>query len=107
MAGVSAWYLLRGREVEANRKALSMCLWLILFIAPTQAAVGDYHGLNTLEHQPTKVAAMEGNWETSRNVPLLLFAIPDQDSQSNLYEIGVPGLASLILTHEWMERFPA
>lgn len=106
VAGVSAWYLLRGREVEANRKALSMCLWLILFIAPTQAVVGDYHGLNTLEHQPTKVAAMEGNWETSRNVPLLLFAIPDQDSQSNLYEIGVPGLASLILTHEWDGEVP-
>ncbi|WP_322003319.1 cytochrome ubiquinol oxidase subunit I [Marinobacter alexandrii] len=106
VAGVSAWYLLRGREIEANRKALSMCLWLLLFIAPAQAVVGDYHGLNTLEHQPTKVAAMEGNWETSKNVPLLLFAIPDQDNQNNLYEIGVPGLASLILTHEWDGEVP-
>lgn len=106
VAGVSAWYLLNGRDVEANRKALSMCLWLLLFIAPTQAVVGDFHGLNTLEHQPTKVAAMEGNWESSRNVPLLLFAIPDQDSQSNLYEIGIPNLASLILTHELDGRVP-
>lgn len=106
VAGVSAWYLLRGREVEANRKALSMCLWLLLFIAPAQAVVGDFHGLNTLEHQPIKVAAMEGNWETSRNVPLLLFAIPDQDSQSNLYELGIPGLASMILTHEWDGEVP-
>lgn len=106
VAGVSAWYLLLGREVEANRKALSMCLWLILFIAPAQAVVGDFHGLNTLEHQPMKVAAMEGNWETSRNVPLLLFAIPDKESQSNLFEIGIPNLASLILTHEWDGEVP-
>ncbi|TNF01114.1 MAG: cytochrome ubiquinol oxidase subunit I [Gammaproteobacteria bacterium] len=101
VAGVSAWYLLRGREVEANRKALSMCLWLLLFIAPAQLVVGDFHGLNTLEHQPTKVAAMEGNWETSSHVPLLLFAIPDQENQENLYEIGIPSLASMILTHKW------
>lgn len=101
VAGVSAWYLLKGREVEANRKALSMCLWLLLFIAPAQLVVGDFHGLNTLEHQPAKVAAMEGNWETSSNVPLLLFAIPDQEAQTNHFEIGIPSLASMILTHEW------
>lgn len=106
VAGVSAWYLLRGREVEANKKALSMCLWLLLIIAPTQAVVGDFHGLNTLEHQPAKVAAMEGNWETSGNVPLLLFAIPDQANQTNHFEIGIPGLASLILTHEWDGEVP-
>ncbi|MEH6491572.1 cytochrome ubiquinol oxidase subunit I [Halopseudomonas sp.] len=100
VSGVSAWYLLRGREVEVNRKALSMCLWLILILAPTQAVVGDFHGLNTLEHQPTKVAAMEANWETASGVPLLLFAWPDKDSQSNLIEIGIPKLASLILTHD-------
>lgn len=106
VAGVSAWYLLRGREVEANRKALSMCLWLLLFIAPAQLFVGDLHGLSTLEHQPTKVAAMEGNWETSRNVPLLLFAIPDQENQTNHLEIPIPNLASLILTHEWDGEVP-
>lgn len=106
VAGVSAWYLLKGREVEANRKALSMCLWLLLFIAPTQAVVGDFHGLNTMEHQPIKVAAMEGNWETSRNVPLLLFAIPDQANQTNHFEVGIPSLASFILTHEWDGEVP-
>jgi cytochrome d ubiquinol oxidase subunit I len=76
-----------------------MCLWLLLFLAPTQAVIGDFHGLNTLEHQPTKVAAMEGHWETSTNVPLLLFAIPDQEAQTNRFALGVPNLASLILTH--------
>lgn len=106
VAGVSAWYLLNGREVEANRKALSMCLWLLLILAPAQLVVGDFHGINTLEHQPAKVSAMEGNWETSRNVPLLLFAIPDQENQTNLFEIGIPGLASLILTHDWNGEVP-
>lgn len=99
VAGVSAWFLLRGRDPEANRRALSMCLWLLLFLAPAQAVVGDFHGLNTLEHQPTKVAAMEGHWETSTNVPLLLFAIPDQEAQTNHFDIGIPNLASIILTH--------
>ncbi|MGA4493377.1 cytochrome ubiquinol oxidase subunit I [Vreelandella venusta] len=99
VAGVSAWFLLRKRDVEANKKALSMCLWLLLILAPAQAVVGDFHGLNTLEHQPTKVAAMEGNWETQTNVPLLLFAIPDKEAQTNHFEIGIPNLASLILTH--------
>ena len=101
VAGVSAWYLLRNREVEANRKALSMCLWLILVLAPAQVLLGDAHGLNTLEHQPYKVAAMEGNWETQSHVPLLLFALPDRDTQSNHYEIGIPGMASLILRHDF------
>ncbi|MCH8498699.1 MAG: cytochrome ubiquinol oxidase subunit I [Marinobacter sp.] len=106
VAGVSAWYLLRGREVEANRKALSMCLWMLMVAAPLQLFVGDLHGLNTMEHQPAKVAAMEGNWETSTGVPLLLFALPDQANQTNRFEIGIPKLASLILTHEWDGEVP-
>jgi len=77
-----------------------MCLWLILFIAPAQVVMGDFHGLNTLEYQPTKVAAMEGNWETQSNVPLLLFAIPDQANQTNRFELGIPNLASIILKHD-------
>ncbi|GGY81669.1 cytochrome ubiquinol oxidase subunit I [Marinobacter zhanjiangensis] len=106
VAGVSAWYLLRGREVEANRKALSISLWLLLIIAPLQAVIGDFHGLNTLEHQPVKVAAMEGNWETGTNVPLLLFALPDQANQTNHLEVGIPGLASLILAHDFDGEVP-
>src|SRR5690606_28938581 len=100
------WYLLRGSHVETNRKALSMCLWMILFLAPTQAVVGDLHGLNTFEHQPMKVAAMEANWETSNDVPLLLFALPDRDLQGNRFEIGIPKLGSLILTHTWDGEVP-
>ncbi|MFW5824059.1 MAG: cytochrome ubiquinol oxidase subunit I [Marinobacter sp.] len=106
VAGVSAWFLLRGREVEANRKALSMCLWLLLFIAPAQAMIGDFHGLNTQEHQPVKIAAMEGNWETGTRVPLLLFALPDQANQTNHLEVGIPGLASLILAHDMDGEVP-
>ncbi|TVP59071.1 MAG: cytochrome ubiquinol oxidase subunit I [Halomonadaceae bacterium] len=100
VCAVSAWFLLRNREVEAHRRALSMSLWMLLFLAPAQAVVGDFHGLNTLEHQPVKVAAMEGNWERAGGVPLLLFALPDQANQTNRFEVGIPYLASLILTHE-------
>jgi diguanylate cyclase (GGDEF)-like protein len=76
VAGVSAWYLLNKREVEAHRKALSMSLWLILFLAPAQAVIGDLHGLNTFKHQPMKVAAMEGNWETERGVAVSPWEAP-------------------------------
>jgi len=106
VAGVSAWYLLRGHAVEANRKALSMCMWLLLVLAPAQAVVGDMHGLNTLEYQPTKIAAMEGSWERHAGAPLLLFAIPDQEAQTNHFEIGIPGLASYILTHDFSGEIP-
>ena len=106
VAGVSAWYLLRGRHVEANRRALSMTMWLLVFLAPAQLVAGDMHGLNTLEHQPVKIAAMEGNWETRSNVPLLLFALPDQEAQTNHAEIGIPGLASFILKHDTEGEVP-
>ncbi|SHF55038.1 cytochrome bd-I ubiquinol oxidase subunit 1 apoprotein [Modicisalibacter ilicicola DSM 19980] len=100
VAGVSAWYLLRGHEIEANRKALSMSLWMLLIAAPAQAVVGDFHGVNTLEHQPAKIAAIEAIWETERGAPLALFAIPDQENQTNHFEVSIPKLASLILTHD-------
>lgn len=100
VAGVSALYILRGHAVETAQKALKMTVVLLAFIAPLQLFVGDAHGLNTLEHQPAKVAAMEGAWETESGLPLLLFAIPDQDAQANKFEIGIPKLASLILTHD-------
>jgi len=106
VAGVSAWYLIRKRDTHLHKKALSMSLWLILIIAPAQVVVGDLHGLNTFEHQPMKVAAMEGNWETQSGAPLLLFAIPDQENQTNRFEVGIPKLASYILTHDWDGEVP-
>ncbi|KAA5607203.1 cytochrome ubiquinol oxidase subunit I [Roseospira marina] len=101
VAAVSAWHLVRRHHEAVARKGLSLGLLLAAIVAPTQLLVGDQHGLNTLEHQPMKVAAMEGLWETERGAPLLLFALPDQDAQENHAEIGVPNVASLILTHDW------
>lgn len=106
VAGVSAWFVLQKRELVANKKALSVALWFLLILAPLQAVIGDFHGLNTLKHQPMKVAAMEGNWETQTGVPLLLFAIPDKEEQTNHFEVKIPKLASYVLTHDWDGEVP-
>ncbi len=97
---VAAWYLRRGRSVPEARTMLSMTLWLVTVLAPLQILLGDLHGLNTFEHQPAKVAAMEGHWETYEGAPLVLFAWPDMDAERNHFEIAVPKLGSLILTHD-------
>lgn len=99
IAGVSAYRLLRGDDKPGPRYTLKFALTAALILAPTQALVGDFHGLNTLEHQPAKIAAMEGIWHTERGAPLLLFALPDAEQQTNHFEIGIPKGASLILTH--------
>ncbi|MEQ9811569.1 MAG: cytochrome ubiquinol oxidase subunit I [Azospirillaceae bacterium] len=106
VAGVSAYHLLRGIATDAARKGLSLAMWMALVLAPAQIFIGDLHGLNVLEHQPIKVAAMEGNWETRAGAPLLLFAWPDEVAQANDIEIGIPHLASLILTHDWNGTVP-
>ena len=106
VVGISAWHLRRGVSVTASRKALGMTFVFLAFVAPAQLFVGDLHGLNTLEHQPVKVAAMEGNWETRQGVPLLLFAVPDSKNERNRLEIGIPKLASLILTHDMDGEVP-
>jgi len=99
LAGISAYRWLRNDRSEDVRAAMVTGLSLGALLIPVQIFVGDLHGLNTLEHQPAKVAAMEGNWETGGNVPLLLFAVPDEAARTNHFEIAIPHGASLILTH--------
>jgi cytochrome bd ubiquinol oxidase subunit I len=100
MAGLSAWQLLKGGGQSAAPRVLRVALTLAALLIPLQIFVGDEHGLNTLKHQPQKIAAMEGVWDTERGAPLLLFAIPDESTRSNHAEIAIPNLASLILTHD-------
>lgn len=104
--GTSAWHLRRNRFPEHTRTAFSMSLGMIVFLAPLQLVIGDLHGLNTLEHQPIKVAAMEGHWETQKGAPLLLFAVPDQEAETNHWQIAIPKLGSLILTHDLNGEVP-
>ncbi|MCR9219576.1 MAG: cytochrome ubiquinol oxidase subunit I [Alphaproteobacteria bacterium] len=100
IAGVSAFRWLIGRREGSVMAALKTGVTIAAVLIPVQILVGDLHGLNTLEHQPAKVAAMEGNWETQAGAPLLLFAMPDEETRSNRFEVGIPNGASLILTHE-------
>jgi cytochrome bd ubiquinol oxidase subunit I len=106
VAGVSAIYLRQGRHTDIAKPALKMCVVMLAIATPLQLFSGDLHGLNTFEEQPIKVAAMEGVWETTRGAPLLLFAIPDAKNETNHFEIGIPKLASLILTHEMDGEVP-
>ncbi|MCU0886054.1 MAG: cytochrome ubiquinol oxidase subunit I [Beijerinckiaceae bacterium] len=100
IAGLSAFRWLRQDRGPDVMAALRTGVTLGALLIPAQIVVGDLHGLNTLEHQPAKVAAMEGNWETRGHVPLLLFALPDEATRSNSFEIGIPSGASLILKHD-------
>ena len=100
VAAVGAWYLLRQRDLAFGRLTLLWGLRAAALLAPLQVLLGDLHGLNTLHHQPMKIAAIEAHWETSADVPLILFALPDQAAEMNRYEVAVPQLGSLILTHE-------
>ena len=98
--GVGAWYLINQRFLERAKTMMSMALGMILVAAPLQIIVGDLHGLNVLEYQPAKLAAMEGHWETRKGAPLVLFALPDQEAEENRFEIAIPKLGSLILKHD-------
>jgi cytochrome bd ubiquinol oxidase subunit I len=100
LAGVSAWQVLNGKANLSTPKALRTGLTLAAVLIPLQIFVGDLHGLNTLQYQPQKIAAMEGLWKTERGAPLLLFAWPDEATRSNHFEIKVPRLAALILKHD-------
>ena len=99
VAGVAAWYLLRGVHEEFAPRAFSLALWMALGAAPAQVVIGDLHGLNTLHHQPMKIAAMEALWETEAPAPFVVFAIPDEAGERNRAELSIPRLGSLILTH--------
>tara|TARA_B100001094_G_scaffold310560_1_gene345292 strand:- start:6311 stop:7645 length:1335 start_codon:yes stop_codon:yes gene_type:complete len=99
--GVSSYQILQNKDATAPKLALKTVLTLAAVLAPLQMIVGDYHGLNTLEHQPQKIAAVEGVWETEKGAPMLLFALPDKEARENHFEIGIPNLASLILTHSF------
>ena len=100
VAGLSAFRWLLGDRSPGLAVALRTAVFLAAALIPVQILSGDLHGLNTLEHQPAKVAAMEGNWETRGNVPLLLFALPDEETRSNDFALAIPNGASLILRHE-------
>jgi cytochrome bd ubiquinol oxidase subunit I len=100
VAGVAAYHLRAGRFREEGTTMLKMAFGLLTILVPLQIEFGDLHGLNTLEHQPAKIAAIEANWETQGRMPLLLFAWPDERAERNRYEIAIPVLGSVILTHD-------
>jgi cytochrome d ubiquinol oxidase subunit I len=100
IAGISAYRIIRGDNKKAPRLALKTAVFVAALLVPLQIFVGDLHGLNTLKHQPQKVAAMEGIWDTQKAVPMLVFAIPDEKTRSNHFELAIPNLTSIILKHD-------
>jgi cytochrome d ubiquinol oxidase subunit I len=103
-----AWHVLRGRSTPAVRTMFSMAMWMVLVTAPIQIAAGDAHGLNTLRHQPAKIAAVEGHWQDApgRSMPLILFGVPDMKAEQTRYAVELPYLGSLVLTHDLHGRIP-
>ena len=108
VGAIGAYHLLRGQNTPAVQKMFSMAMWMAAIVAPLQIAMGDIHGLNTLEHQPMKIAAMEGNFDPSgpNGAPLILFGLPNMAKERTEYKIEIPHLSSLILTHSWDGRVP-
>ncbi|MGI4815813.1 MAG: cytochrome ubiquinol oxidase subunit I [Janthinobacterium lividum] len=96
-----AYYLRRNRAPEEARVMVRMSLFFLTIMVPLQMVLGDLHGLNTREHQPAKLAAMEGLWNTGRGVSATLFALPDAQAETNRFEIAIPHVGSLYLTHHW------
>ena len=101
IAGISAYRYLRNSRSIANSMVMKLALTVAMVLIPVQIMLGDMHGINTLEHQPAKLAAMEGIWESGSGVPAVIFAVPNQVTRSNDYEVSIPKLASLYLTHSW------
>ncbi len=100
VGGIGAYYLWRKLHVSHARVMFGMAMIMAIFVAPFQLVIGDLHGLNTLKHQPAKVSAMEGIWETERGAALRLFGWPDQQEEKTKYAVEIPKLSSLILTHD-------
>jgi cytochrome d ubiquinol oxidase subunit I len=101
VGGVGAWHLLKGRDMPGVRKMFSMAMWMAALVAPVQIFVGDLHGLNTMEHQPAKVMAMEGHFESYPNgAPLILIGMPDSEAEKTRVLLEIPKLSSLILKHD-------
>ncbi|HWK55224.1 MAG TPA: cytochrome ubiquinol oxidase subunit I [Hyphomicrobiales bacterium] len=100
LMGISSWRFLNRVDGPGTWKVFRTGLGMALVLAPLQIFIGDLHGLNTLEHQPAKVAAMEGAWNTESGVPFVLFALPDENTRSNRFAIEIPYATSLILTHD-------
>ncbi len=100
IAGVSAWQLIRGAANDGTRKALSAAVTAVALVIPLQIFMGDLHGLNTLQHQPAKIAAIEGIWHTEKGAPLTLFGLPNEKEQRTDYALQIPKAASLILAHD-------
>ena len=99
IGGVSAWYLLKGRFAEHSRATLKLALAFLAIVIPLQIVIGDMSGLEVHKNQPAKLAAIEARWDTRTDVPLTLFAWPDEAAESNRYAVDVPRLGSIILTH--------
>jgi cytochrome d ubiquinol oxidase subunit I len=101
VGAVGAWHLLKGRDNKAVRTSFSMAMWMAALVAPVQILVGDLHGLNTLEHQPAKIMAMEGHFESyDKGAPLILIGHPDRGAEKTRVLIEVPKLSSIILKHD-------
>ncbi|HYA40683.1 MAG TPA: cytochrome ubiquinol oxidase subunit I, partial [Syntrophobacteraceae bacterium] len=98
--GVGAFYLRRSRHIREARVMLGMAMIMAIFVAPLQLLAGDMHGLNTFAHQPLKVAAMEGLWETARGAPSIILGWPEQEKETTKFAVEIPRLSSLILTHD-------
>jgi cytochrome d ubiquinol oxidase subunit I len=103
-----AWHLLRRHDTLAVRTMLSMAMWMVLAVGPLQVLIGDQHGLNTLKHQPAKIAAIEGHWQNTpgESVPLILFGLPDMTAETTRFAVSLPRLGSLVLTHTWDGQIP-
>ena len=101
VGGVGAWHMLRGHTGQATKTMFSMAMWMAAIVTPLQIIAGDLHGLNTLEHQPAKIMAMEGHYDSyPEGAPLYLFGIPNPDEKRIDYGIKIPKVSSLILKHD-------